>query len=138
MLVRFGLIRPTLLPLFDISDIEVYAFEIVTLPDIHRTTKYAPIIEYPGTKREFNIIMSEETPVKVVLDIVEQSHKWVSDITISEIYRDPAHIGENKKSVIVSLLVQNPAATITDEEAGKIQETIIMNLDKEGYKLRGI
>jgi hypothetical protein len=36
--------------------------------------------------------MPEETPVKVVLDIVGQSHEWVSDITVSEIYRDPAHI----------------------------------------------
>ncbi|MEI6710734.1 MAG: hypothetical protein WCK88_00185 [bacterium] len=43
---------------------------MVTLPDIHRTTKYTPIIEYPGTKRELNIIMPEDTPVKVLLDIV--------------------------------------------------------------------
>ncbi len=110
----------------------------MTFPDIHRTTKYTPIIEYPGTQREFNIIMPEETPVKVVLDIVEQSHDWVSNITVSEIYRDPTHIGENQKSVIVSLLIQNPTATITDEEAGKIQETIIANLAEKGYKIRGL
>lgn len=71
VLVRFGLVKPTLLPLFDIENIDVYAFEIVTLPDIHRTTKYIPIVEYPGTRREFNIIMPEEIPVKVVLDIVK-------------------------------------------------------------------
>lgn len=137
MLVRFGLIRPTLLPLFDIADIEVYAFEIVTLPDIHRPIKFTPIIEYPGTRRELNIIMSEDTPVKMVLDIVKQSNDWVSDINVSEIYRDPAHIGDEKKSVVVSFLLQNTDATITDEEAGKIQETIIAQLAKKGYRLRG-
>lgn len=138
ILVRFGLIRPTLLPLFDISEIEVYAFEIVTLPDIHRTTKYTPIIEFPGTRRELNIIMPEDTPVKVALDIVSGSHEWISDVSVSEIYRDPAHIGDKKKSVVVSFLIQNPEATITDEEAGKIQEIIISNLAERGYKLRGV
>lgn len=137
ILVRFGLIRPTLLPLFDISDIEVYAFEIVTLPDIHRTTKYTPMIEYPGTQRELNVIMPEETPVKVIIDIVKWSHEWISGIQVSEIYRDPVHIWENQKSVVVSLLIQNPNATITDEEAGKIQEAMITNLAEKGYKLRG-
>ena len=138
VLVRFGLIRPTLLPLFDISDIDIYAFEIVTLPDIHRSIKFAPIIEYPGTRRELNIIMPEVTPVQVVLDIVKWSHIWISDLGVSEVYRDPSHIWEDKKSVIVSFLLQNPEATITDEEAGKIQETVITQLSDKGYKLRGV
>lgn len=75
--------------------------------------------------------------MKVILDIAAQSHDWVSDITVSEIYRDPIHIGQDKKSVVISFLLQNPQATITDEEAGKIQETIISNLAEKGYKLRG-
>ena len=95
------------------------------------------MIEYPGTKRELNIIMPEETAVKVILDIVAQSHEWVSNITVSEIYRDPVHIGENKKSVVISLLIQNPTTTITDDEAGKIQEIIITQLTEKEYKLRG-
>lgn len=69
-LIRFGLIRPTLLPLFDIADLDIYAFEIVALPDIHRPIKFSPIIEYPGTRRELNIIMPEDMPVKIVLDII--------------------------------------------------------------------
>ncbi len=109
----------------------------MTLPDIHRTTKYTPIIEYPGTRRELNIIMPENTPVKIILDIVSRSHEWVSGVSVSEIYRDPTHIGENKKSVIISFLIQNPATTITDEEAGKIQEIVIAQLAEKEYKLRG-
>gem|GEM_PF-3182825 len=47
VLVRFGLVRPTLLPLFDITELEVYAFEIITLPDIHRPIKFTSLAEYP-------------------------------------------------------------------------------------------
>ncbi len=138
VLVRFGLIRPTLLPLFDISDLDIYAFEIVTLPDAHRPIKFTPIIEYPGTRRELNIIMPEDTPVKVVLDLVKWSNTWISDMSVSEIYRDPTHIWTDKKSVVVSFLLRNPSATITDEEAGKIQETVIDQLAQKGYKIRGV
>ena len=81
--------------------------------------------------------MSETTPVAVITDLVRASHEWVSDIGISEIYRDETHIGAHKKSVVVSLLIRNPEATITDSEALKIQETIVQKLDTEGYKLRG-
>jgi len=82
--------------------------------------------------------MPEDTPVKIALDIVSGTHEWISDVSVSEIYRDPAHIGDKKKSVVISFLIQNPATTITDEEAGKIQEIIISNLAERGYKLRGV
>ncbi len=134
--LRFGLVRPTLLPLFDIDDIEVYAFEIVKMPELHRPMKFTPIVEFPGTRRELNVIMPEPTPVAVVTAIVRASHEWVSDIGVTEIYRDESHIGIDKKSVVVSFLIRNNAATITDEEALKVQETVISKLGENGYQLR--
>jgi phenylalanyl-tRNA synthetase beta chain len=134
--LRFGLVRPTLLPLFDIDDIEVYAFEIVKMPELHRPMKFTPLVEFPGTRRELNVIMPESTPVAVVTAIVRASHDWVSDIGVTEIYRDESHIGIDKKSVIVSFLIRNNAATITDEEAAKIQETVISKLAENSYQLR--
>lgn len=120
--------RPTLLPLFDIDDIEVYAFEIVKMPALHRPMKFTPIVEFPGTRRELNVIMPESTPVAVVTAIVRASHEWVSDIGVTEIYRDESHIGVDKKSVVVSFLIRNNAATITDGEALEVQTSIIQAL----------
>ncbi len=136
--LRFGLVRPTLIPLFDIDDIDIYAFEIIKLPLLHRPIRYKPIPEYPGTRRELNFIMPEETPVAIVTNLVGTTHEWISDIGVTEIYRDEKHIGKDKKSVIVSFLIRNPNMTITDEEAGKIQETLVQNLAREGYYLRGV
>lgn len=129
--LRFGLVRPTLLPLFDIDQIDVYAFEIVKMPELHRPIKFTPIVEFPGTRRELNIIMPESTPVAVVTAIVRASHEWVSDIGVSEIYRDESHIGIDKKSVVVSFLIRNNVATITDEEAAKVQDLVIQKLAKK-------
>lgn len=136
--LRFGLVRPTLLPMFDIDDIEVYAFEIVKMPELRRAMKFTPIVEFPGTRRELNVIMPESTPVAVVTAIVGASHEWVSDIGVTEIYRDESHIGIDKKSVVVSFLIRNNAATITDEEALKVQETVILKLGESQYFLRRV
>ena len=138
VVLRFGLVRPTLLPLFDIEGIDIYAFEIVKMPELHRPIKFVPIPEFPGTRREFNFIMPEETPVAVVIELVKASHAWVSDVGVMEIYRDEKNIGKDKKSVVVSCLIRNIATTITDEEAMKVQEAIVEKLDSEGYKLRGV
>lgn len=129
--VRFGLVRPTLLPLFDIEGIDVYAFEIVKMPALHRAIKFTPLVEFPGTRREFNFIMPETTPVATLVNLVRESHEWISDIGITEIYRDEKHIGIDKKSVVISLLIRNPEKTITDEEAGKVQEVILQKLQSE-------
>lgn len=134
--VRFGLVRPTLLPLFDIEGLDVYAFEIVKMPELHRAIKFTPLVEFPGTRREFNFIMPETTPVATLVQIVGSSHEWISDIGVTEIYRDEKHIGIDKKSVIISLLIRNPEKTITDEEATKVQEAVVGKLSENGYQLR--
>ena len=66
--VRFGLVRPTLLPLFDIDGIDVYGFEMENA--FARWMKFFPLPEYPGTRRELNFILPEETPVAVVTRLV--------------------------------------------------------------------
>ncbi|MBP7822844.1 phenylalanine--tRNA ligase subunit beta [Candidatus Gracilibacteria bacterium] len=138
VVVRFGLVRPTLLPLFDIEGIDVYAFELVKMPELHRTIKFSPIPEYPGTRRELNFIVPETTPVATIIDGVRGSHEWIFDIGVNEIYRDEKHIGIDKKSVVVSFLIRNPETTITDEAAAKVQEVVVQRLAGEGYTLRGI
>ena len=134
--IRFGLVRPTLLPLFDIDGIDIYAFEIVKMPILHRTITFTPLPQFPGTRREFNFIMPETTPVADLTKLVKNAHAWISDISVTEIYRDEKHIGHEKKSVIVSLLIRNPETTITDEEAGKIQESVVQKLANNGFLLR--
>lgn len=62
------------------------------LPTIHRPITFTQIPEFPGTRRELNFIMPEETPVAVVTSLVRSSHELVSDIGVTEIYRDAKHI----------------------------------------------
>jgi len=51
-------------------------------------------------------------------------------------FRDSVKIGEGKKSISFSFLIQDLTKTITDEEALAIQEKIIKKLEGEGIELR--
>lgn len=106
------------------------------MPELHRPIKFTPLIEFPGTRRELNFIMPEETPVATIIDLVSRSHEWISDVGIHEIYRDETHIGKDKKSVVISCMIRNNSATITDDEAAKIQNKIVSDLAENGYQLR--
>ncbi len=106
------------------------------MPILDRPIRFAPISEFPGTRREFNFIMPESTPVATLTTLVKNAHNWISDISVAEIYRDEKHIGQDKKSVVISLLIRNPETTITDEEALKVQEALVQDLAKVGYLLR--
>ncbi len=130
--------RPTLYPIFDIENLDVYAFEISKIPSLHRNIRFEPLPDLPGTRRELNFISPEGIPVALLLELVRSSHEWVSEVGVSEIYRDEQHIGADKKSVVISFLIRNPLSTITDTEALQIQETVIQNLAHAGYPLRGV
>jgi phenylalanyl-tRNA synthetase beta subunit len=40
------------------------------MPELHRPIKFSPLPEYPGTRRELNFIVPEQTPVAVVTGLV--------------------------------------------------------------------
>lgn len=114
--------------MFGITDIDIFAFEILKMPELHRPVKFTPIPAFPGTRRELNFILPESTPVGVVMGLVQDVHAWITDIGVTQVYRDENHIGKDKKSVVVTFLIRNPDATITDAEALEIQTHVIQKL----------
>lgn len=136
ILLEYGLIRPTLLPLYEIDTLDIYAFEIIKLPRGNHEHQFAPLQEYPGTHRELNIIAPEETPVSDIIHIIQWVNSWIHDFSVVEIYRDINHIGQDMKSVVIGFEITNPNWTITDEEAATIQTSIIAELQWREYKIR--
>jgi phenylalanyl-tRNA synthetase beta subunit len=60
----------------------------------------------------------------------------LSNFSVVDEFRDVVKIGEGKKSISFSFLMQDITKTITDEEALVIQEKIIKKLEGEGVSLR--
>lgn len=97
---------------------------------------FQSIARYPGIRRELNFVFDETIPVSRVIEDIGKTNSLISDFSVVDTFRDPIKVGEGKKSVTFSFLIQDTTKTITDEEALSIQEYIIANLEKKGIQLR--
>lgn len=98
--------------------------------------KFSEIGKYPGITRELNFVFDETTSVNSVIAKIASVSPILSNFAVVDEFRDAVKIGEGKKSISFSFLMQDMTKTITDEEALAVQESIIKKLEGEGVSLR--
>lgn len=140
VIVNFWFAHPAVAESFDLSEVSTLFFEIdyTKLVWVFEASKnsFEPIARYPGIRRELNFVFDETTPVAEIIVRIQSNSKLLSDFSVVDTFRDAVKVGEGKKSVTFSFLIQDTSKTITDEEALIIQEKIIRNLEWEGIFLR--
>ncbi len=139
-LLTFGSLHPGVAEPFGLANTEVLLFEVdyQKLTHLFETTSYrfAEIGKYPGITRELNFVFSETIPVSTVIAKIASVSPLLSNFIVVDEFRDAVKIGEGKKSISFSFLIQDLTKTITDEEALAIQEQIIAKLEGGGIELR--
>lgn len=140
MLISFGSLHPGVAESFGLSIAEVLLFEVdYQKLSRHFTTadhRFSEIGKYPGITRELNFVFAETTPVSTIIAKIASVSPLLSNFSVVDEFRDAVKIGEGKKSISFSFLMQDLTKTITDEEALVIQEKIIKKLEGEGVSLR--
>lgn len=140
VLISFGSLHPGVAESFGLANAEVLLFEV----DFGRLShhfatasyKFSEIGKYPGITRELNFVFSETIPVSTIISKIASVSPLLSNFSVVDEFRDAVKIGEGKKSISFSFLIQDLTKTITDEEALIIQEKIITKLEGEGVSLR--
>lgn len=139
-IISFGSLHPGVAESFGLANVEVLLFEVDYQKLFHyfATTdhSFSEIAKYPGITRELNFVFPETVPVGTVIEKIAAVSPILSNFSVVDTFRDAVKIGEDKKSVTFSFLMQDYTKTITDEEALIIQEKIIAQLEGEGVSLR--
>ena len=60
----------------------------------------------------------------------------IGEINVLDIYRSEEKLGKDKKSIVFSVVIQNPEKTLTDEEALIVQNKIVAKLKDKSIELR--
>jgi phenylalanyl-tRNA synthetase beta chain len=99
--------------------------------------KYKEINKYPPVKRDLSLVVSELLKYEQIDKAVKKNAgKNLKSIKIFDIYKDKK-LGEDKKSIALSLEFNSNDKTLTDEEVNKYMDNIVKGLDKElNIKLR--
>lgn len=132
-----GEIHPKVLAEYDIKE-KAYYLEI----DLREFTEpmvkqYTSLPKYPSIERDMAIILPKDMEYGNIHQVIKDaSNNMVVGFRIFDIF-EGTQIGNDFKSVALSLTYQNPEKTMTDEEVSQIHNSILNHLvDKLGARLR--
>src|SRR3989344_5862326 len=127
-----GSIKSNIIDAFRIKS-EVVAAEI-NLTKIDKfpsiLNNFKPIAKYPPVVEDLSIIIAKVLPIEdLIQQIKSTASTLLKEVNILDVFENP-NLGENKKSVTLSLIFQKTSGTPTSDEANEVKEKIISHLEK--------
>ncbi len=132
-----GEIHPKVLAEYDIKE-KAYYLEIdLSLFAEPIIKQYKSLPKYPSIERDMAIILPKDMEYAKIHEVIKEfSNNMVVGFRIFDIF-EGIQIGNDVKSVALSLTYQNPEKTMTDEEVSQIHNSIVDQLvNKLGARLR--
>ena len=128
LLAQFWVIHPEVAHAFHIPENTLY-FEIdfreIEERYKNKDTRFHTISRYQTIPRELNFILEKHTPTGDVARIIDSIHPWITDVYVDSVFEDEIKVGKDKKSVNFAFTLSNHEATISDEDALHVQNSII-------------
>jgi phenylalanyl-tRNA synthetase beta chain len=138
-IITFWVLHPEVASAFGLKEDTLYFeadFSILLAHYKNKDLRFHPISRYQTIPRELNFMMDTNTPTGEVARALDALHPWIWDVHIASIYEDEVKLGAGKKSVSFAFTLSNHDATISDDEAMKVQDTVIEEMRKRGFELR--
>ena len=128
----FGVLHPRLADSFDVAfDVMLFEIFLDDIPTLDRV-QYQPISKYPSISRDLSLLVDEHLPVseieKVIRGIV--SRKQLKAFDVFDCYIGEG-IPQGKKSIAITLTLQNDDRTLIDSEINTIIDAILKKLKDE-------
>ena len=128
-----GNIHPSSLERFGLDD-AVVAFELSVDALLKLATKQLPyqdVPTLPGVDVDLAIVVDESVTYEMLVQrITSAGGKLLKDVRLFDVYRDPARVGEGKKSMAFSLTYRADDRTLTSEEVEKAHAKLVAKVIK--------
>ena len=133
-LARFGEINPKVLRALDVKG-PVVAFEIypdaVPQPKAKSTARsMLTLSPFQPIERDFAFVVDTETEAAKVVQAARGAEKTlITDVRVFDVFEGPS-LGEGRKSLAVTVVLQPTENTLTDEEIEGISKKIVQAVEK--------
>ncbi|MBN2541209.1 MAG: phenylalanine--tRNA ligase subunit beta [Bacilli bacterium] len=88
------------------------------------------IPKYPSVSRDLALVVDRDLPAdKLIAEVKVAGKKTLKDVSIFDLYQGEK-LDANKKSIALSLVLQNPDKTLESTEVDTVIERILKHLDK--------
>lgn len=138
-IVRFGLVKKTLLKSYDLKKEVFFAdfnWDNVLKLAPHKIA-YKEIPKFPEVRRDLALLVQTETEFQQIQQLALQAApKILKHVDLFDVYQG-ANLPEGKKSYAISLLLQDEKQTLTDTQIEKTVSSIQKALEEQlGAQLR--
>jgi len=126
---RFDLRGPS-----TIAELRLWALERIA----RLTPQYQEQPAFPTVTRDLNLVLEERVSWREIADAVRAAGgKLLVDLAYEDTYRDTERLGAGKKSILLSIKLRDPAATLTSAKADAVCQQIVSRCQQElGAQLR--
>ncbi len=131
--IQMGQIHPTLLEPLDIAQ-EIWYAEInwdIVLKKVHLTVKFQEISKYPSVRRDLALVVDHAIRYEHIRSLAYQvERKLLTNVDIFDVYTSDK-LGEGKKSLAISFILQDESKTLTDKQIEQVMEKLISAFEKK-------
>ncbi len=131
--MQLGQVHPNLLESFEIEQ-DVFYAEInwdVVLKKVHLNVKFEELPKYPSVRRDLALVVDHSVRyehIRSLAYVVER--KLLKSVNIFDVYTSDK-LGEGKKSLAVSFILQDETKTLTDKQIDQVMEKLISAYEKK-------
>ncbi|MHA0856625.1 phenylalanine--tRNA ligase subunit beta [Paenibacillus sp. CMAA1364] len=131
LLGTLGQVHPEIQLECDLED--VYVAEILLQPLFDHTdydVKYRDLPRYPAVERDIAIVVDQSTEAGSLLSTIRKvAGELLQSVQVFDVYTG-SKLGDNKKSVAISLVYRHQERTMTDEEITTLHGTVVTALEQ--------
>lgn len=128
-----GLIHPVVQKKYGVK-FKTFVFEIeqdvlskTMVPEYHELSKF------PANRRDIAIVVDEDIPASEIISTIKGiSSDLIRNVNLFDLYRGE-NVGENKKSLAISLILQHQERTLEENEISEVVTRVVTKLE-EKYK----
>ena len=101
--------------------------------------QYVKASQFPTIARDLNFVVDEKVRwAELSTAVIEAGGPKLSVCDYQGTYRDPQKIGPGKKSLLLSITLQDESGTLTNEAADELRDQIVAACRRKlGAELRG-
>ncbi len=132
VIANFGEIHPVILKEYGIKNrVNVLELNLTKiLKYISLKEKYTEVSKFPAVERDLSFVVDENIMYDEIEEIVKkEAKKYLEKVELFDIFRDKEKIGENKKSIAISLFFRDKNQTLSEEIINELVNKIINSLE---------
>jgi len=93
--------------------------------------------KFPSIRRDLAVVVDEQVSAATVSKLArEAAGEWLQQVVVFDVYRGTG-VDSRRKSIGLGLILQDTSRTLTDADADRTMQTVMLRLERElGAKIR--